>query len=221
MSFIYQETVDSGQIRRRINPNMMEELLDYLWYFFRVFIITAVFFFFIKTSVFDIVNVSGRSMYPSYDNGDQLNIDILTPNFGEYRRGDVVILKTSGGDGQPDVFYIKRIIGLPGDTIILENGKVLLLNAQFPKSIVLNEEAYLPSTTKTFKQVNINTERAVEPTLKKDQYYVLGDNRTSSKDSRVLGPIERRNITGREIFRLTPAEKRGFFNLPKYEDVSN
>ncbi|GAB4148219.1 MAG: signal peptidase I [Patescibacteria group bacterium] len=221
MSFIYQEVAENKQIRRRLKPNIIEEVIDYLWYFFRIFVVTALFFTFIKTSVFDIVTVSGRSMYPTYDNGNQLNIDLLTPNFGEYRRGDVVIIKIPSTDGNPPVYYIKRIIGLPGDTVILENGAVTLVNSQFDKGILLDETKYLPPTTKTYKLVNTGGERVVEPTLKSDEYYVLGDNRTASKDSRSFGPVQRKNILGREIYRISPAEKRGFFNVPTYGDVPN
>ena len=220
MSVIYQDVASSVEIRRKIKPNLLEEVFDYLWYFFRIFLITAIFFSFIKTSVFDIITVSGRSMYPTYDNGNQLYIDYLTPNFGEYRRGDVVIIKVpvEGGD---DDLYIKRIIGLPGDTIIFENGKVILVNRDFDKGVVLDETTYLPDTTKTYKLVNTGGDRFVEKPLLADHYFVMGDNRTGSKDSRIIGQVERKNILGREFFRISPPEERGFFIVPDYKSVPN
>ena len=220
MSVIYQDVASSTEIRRKIKPNLLEEVFDYLWYFFRIFLITAIFFSFIKTSVFDIITVSGRSMYPTYDNGNQLYIDYLTPNFGEYRRGDVVILKVRVEGGIGDL-YIKRIIGLPGDTIIFENGKVILVNREFDRGVVLDENTYLPNTTKTFKLVNTGGDRFVEKPLQADHYFVMGDNRTGSKDSRIIGQVERKDILGREFFRISPPEKRGFFTIPDYKTVPN
>jgi len=220
MSVTYQEIASTADIRRKINPNLLEEVMDYFWYFFRIFLITTIFFTFIKTSVFDIITVSGRSMFPTYDNSNQIYVDFLTPNFGEYRRGDVIILKSYQKD---DSFerYIKRIIGLPGDTIIFEDGKVILVNREFDKGVVLNETTYLPDTTKTFKLINTNSDRFVEKPVLQDHYFVMGDNRTGSKDSRILGQIERKNIEGREFFRISPSEKRGFFAVPDYKNVPN
>ena len=220
MSVIYQDIANGTEIRRKLKPNLLEEVFDYLWYFFRIFLITAIFFSFIKTSVFDIITVSGRSMYPTYDNGNQLYIDYLTPNFGEYRRGDVVILKVPV-EGANDDLYIKRIVGLPGDTIIFENGKVILVNREFDKGVALDENTYLPNTTKTFKLVNTGGDRFVEKPLQVDHYFVMGDNRTGSKDSRIIGQVERKNILGREFFRISPPEKRGFFSVPDYKTVPN
>ena len=220
MSVIYQDIASGTEIRRKLKPNLLEEVFDYLWYFFRIFLITAIFFSFLKTSVFDIITVSGRSMYPTYDNGNQLYIDYLTPNFGEYRRGDVVILKVPV-EGANDDLYIKRIVGLPGDTIIFENGKVILVNREFDKGVALDENTYLPNTTKTFKLVNTGGDRFVEKPLQVDHYFVMGDNRTGSKDSRIIGQVERKNILGREFFRISPPEKRGFFSVPDYKTVPN
>jgi len=220
MSIIYQDIADKTEIRRKIKPNLAEEAFDYFWYFFRVFLITSIFFSFIKTSIFDIITVSGRSMYPTYDNGNQIYVDYLTPNFGEYRRGDVVILKVPV-EGAKDDLYIKRIIGLPGDTLIFESGKVILVNKDFEKGVVLDESTYLPNTTKTYKLVNTGGDRFVEKTLPPDTYFVMGDNRTGSKDSRIIGQIQRKFILGREFFRISPPDKRGVFQVPTYKNVPN
>ena len=220
MGVIYQDIADKLEIRRKMKPNLLEEVFDYFWYFFRIFLITAIFFSFIKTSVFDIITVSGRSMYPSYDNLNQLYIDYITPNFGEYRRGDVVIIRVPLETGKYDL-YIKRIVGLPGDTVIFDSGKVILVNREFDKCVVLDESDYLPNTSKTFKLVNTGGDRFVEKPLPADHYFVMGDNRTGSKDSRIIGQVERKNILGREFFRISPPEKRGLFTVPSYKSVPN
>jgi len=137
--------------------------------------------------------VSGSSMQPGFQDRDYLIVDQLTYRFNEPERGDVVIFRYPNNN---KVFYIKRIIGLPGDTVIIQDEQVYIEPANSTERIKI-EEPYIDS----FRPENSRT------ALMDDQYYVMGDNRLVSSDSRVWGPLDREFITGRAFFRLFPFNK--------------
>ena len=124
--------------------------------------------------------VAGEAMSPTYNNGDYLLINKFDKNFA---RGDVVIFRT---EKQPSSFLIKRIIGLPSEKVDIQGGKVLI-NGQ-----VLNESYY-----------NGETVPDSSVTLNQDQYFVLGDNRTKSFDSRSFGPITKSSIQGKIFYKVS------------------
>ncbi len=134
--------------------------------------------------------VNGLSMFPTFNNSDYLIVDQLTYRFNEPERGDVIVFHNPGDYSQ---FYIKRIIGLPLETVKIEGAKVTIINSEHPDGILLTE----PYT---------GSERggSEEKTLEKDEYFVLGDNRGASSDSRVWGPLKKKLITGRALIRLWP-----------------
>lgn len=152
--------------------------------------------------------VQGSSMEPTFHNGEYLIIDELSYRFNEPQRGDVIVFKYPGN---PQEYFIKRIIGLPGEKVKLKDGDVYVYNDTYEHGVVLDEE-YISSGIKTSP---MQTSRVVE--LEEDEYYVLGDNRNSSKDSRMFGPIDEELIEGRVLFRGWPLEKAGFFEHEQYK----
>ncbi|MCK4635525.1 MAG: signal peptidase I, partial [Candidatus Moranbacteria bacterium] len=118
----------------------------------------------------------------------------------EFNRYDVVVFRSPKGDGE---YYIKRIISLPGETVKVENGAVTIYNDEFKDGKVLEESAYLPEGRKT------NGDRKVE--LKDDEYYVMGDNRSHSSDSRSFGPVNKDEFIGRVILRAWPFGRADIF----------
>jgi len=133
--------------------------------------------------------VSGESMSPNFRTGDYVLTDELTYRFRNPERGDVVVFK-------PPVagrYFIKRIIGLPGEKVKISRGKIFIENKG--EEIRLSEP-YLSLSMKTTPDLEIQ--------LKKNEYFVLGDNRRASYDSRFWGPITRNDIIGRVKFRLWP-----------------
>ena len=102
-----------------------------------------------------------------------------------------------------DVFYIKRVIGLPGETVILQDGKVRIAGSESVDGTLLDESAYLAPTVPTTGEKRV--------TLGADEYYVLGDNRTMSQDSRFFGPVKMDHITGKVIFRAWPLDRYTMF----------
>ncbi len=142
--------------------------------------------------------VSGTSMVPTFENNNYLIVDELSYRFETPHRGDVIIFHPPI---DPSLYYIKRIIGVPGDTIAVRNGIVTLTNADHPNGIVLSEP-YLSKDTLTENTSTVVTE---------GNYFVMGDNRSVSYDSRRWGLLPAKNITGRAFLRLFPISKIGVF----------
>jgi len=133
--------------------------------------------------------VSGDSMFPTFHNGEYLVVDELSYNLRSPKRGEVIIFRFPE---DPSKYFIKRIIGLPGETVTVSGGKVYVTSADGEKSLI--SEPYL--TTATNKS-------SVTP-LAKDQYFAMGDNRLVSYDSRYWGPLDIKYIRGRAYLRLFP-----------------
>lgn len=140
--------------------------------------------------------VSGESMAPTFANGEYLIVDELTYRFVHSpERGDVVIFKYPYDQSK---YFIKRIIGLPDETVTLKASQVSVKTAS---STVIIQESYISTAT--------NDELTI--TLKDNQYFVMGDNRSGSSDSRIWGPLDRKFITGRAFVRLLPFNKVSLF----------
>lgn len=141
--------------------------------------------------------VSGASMIPTFENGQYLIIDELSYRFEEPKRGDVVVLRYPRN---PKEFFIKRVIGLPTETLEIRNNTVSIIKAD-GDTMTLNE-AYV---------ANEGNGSGMRITLKADEFFVMGDNRPESSDSRVWGPLPRENIIGRAFLRLLPFHTLSIF----------
>jgi len=213
---IFENLPKQKQIQRQIHPTFLQEFKEYAWYFLRVFLIVVLVYIFVRTSIFDVIGISGKSMFPSYDDRDAIYIDQFSPNFSDYKRGDVVVLLSPKKIDNKRDLYIKRIIGLPGESVIIKGGQVFIKNSDYPEGVELDEKNYLKPEEKTYKRVVSGTEEFEEPLLGKDEYFVLGDNRKGSTDSRIFGKVIKADITGKEFYRILPPEKSGFFKGPTY-----
>lgn len=216
----FETLVTKKQLKRYAQPSFILELREYIFYFLRVFISIVALFIFIRFMVFDLIGVSGRSMYPNYNEfttDDAIYIDQFSKFFSDYQRGDVIVIIAPERCDRNKSLYIKRVVGLPGEQIAFEGGEVFVINDNYPSGIKLDETGYLNPSVRTFKQaLQDDGLRTVERKLGPDEYYFLGDNRPGSADSRVCGPINRSEILGREFFRLSPNEKRGWFTNPSF-----
>lgn len=150
--------------------------------------------------------VSGSSMFPNFHNKDYLIIDRISYRIHPPERGDVVVLKFPK---DPSQYYIKRIVGLPSDHISCQKGKVVISKEEGQQPIVL-KESYLPSNTQTLNCKPLTI-------LGSDEYFVLGDNRTASSDSRVWGVLPKDDIVGRAWFRVFPLGDFGLVKSPIYQ----
>ena len=158
----------------------------------------------IRTFVVQPFFVKGQSMLPSFHDGEYLIIDEISYRFQEPKRGQVVVFKNPQN---PDQYYIKRIIGLPGEKVEVENGRVIIYNQQNPAGKILEEDPYLPNTS---------TPGNIKQILEGDEYFLLGDNRHSSFDSRRFGAVEEELIVGKVLFRAWPFERARAFSHPEY-----
>ncbi len=145
--------------------------------------------------------VDGPSMEPNFADKEYLLVNKITPKISGYQRGNVVIFKYPQNE---KLVFIKRIIGMPGETIEIENGKIKIINAENPKGKILQED-YLPAEIYTATAQDEFLETLVE-----DEYFVLGDNRKNSLDSREFGPIVQRQLVGKTWFSF-----RTFHTIPR------
>jgi signal peptidase I len=162
--------------------------------------------------------VQQSSMSPTIVNGEYILIDKLTTRFNGYEYGDVVVFDPPASSGlQTDgIPFIKRIIGMPGDTIALENGRVFV--TQPGASPVRIEEPYVVTEPEggTAATLPRNGEGTAEWVVPEDSYFVMGDNRPQSQDSRAFGPITDDLILGRAWLRYFPLERVGLIERPSY-----
>jgi len=141
--------------------------------------------------------VSGASMVPTFENGEYLIIDQVTYRFEEPKRGDVVVFRYPKDQSK---FFIKRIVGLPGETIEIKNGVISVGKSGENKFTALAEPF--------IKNKSVDSGMYV---LEENEYFVMGDNRISSSDSRVWGTLDRKLIVGRALLRLFPVTEASFF----------
>ncbi len=170
----------------------LKEILAFILELIKISLVALVIVVPIRMFIFQPFIVKGASMEPNYRSGDYLIIDELTYRFREPKRGEVIVFRFPNN---PSQFYIKRIIGLPGERIEIKKGKIFI----YPKDglpFELDERDYLEESSKILREVKVE--------LKADEYFVLGDNREFSSDSRVWGPVPKKYIIGRVLIRLWP-----------------
>ncbi|TSC75799.1 MAG: signal peptidase I [Parcubacteria group bacterium Gr01-1014_31] len=146
--------------------------------------------------------VKGASMEPSFTDHEYLIIDEITYRFRQPKRGEVVVFRYPLN---PRDYFIKRIVGLPGEQVQISDGKVLVTPVGQDAAVAL-DETYLPAGTK------VDGAKTVK--LADDEFFLLGDNRAESLDSRYFGAVNRRFITGRVFLRGWPLAKLDLFLEP-------
>ncbi len=169
-------------------PTLKSEVKEFI----RFFIIALAIIIPIRLYIMQPFVVSGLSMYPTFHDKDYLIVDKLSYEIGTPHRGDVVVFQYPG---DPSKYFIKRMIGLPGDHVVITNGKVTIYNTQYPDGLKLDETKYIPDP-----QLTDNIDKIVP----EDSYYVMGDNRKESYDSRGWGFVPKKLLTGRAFLRLYP-----------------
>ena len=174
----------------------MKRAGSYFWEIVRFAVITLLIVVPIRAYVAQPFIVSGVSMVPSFENGEYLIIDELSYLLRSPKRGEVIVFRYPR---DPSKFFIKRVIGLPGETVISNEATLSVLTAE-GKSIAL-EEPYIAN----------NAFGPFEKKLGNNEYFVMGDNRKASLDSCFFGPVDRKCIVGRALVRLLPPTKISVF----------
>ncbi len=178
----------------------IRDLWLYIWEVVKVIIIALIIIVPVRYYIFQPFYVQGASMEPNFLNNEYLIIDEITYRFSEPERGDVVVFRYPRDKKQ---FFIKRIIGLPGEDIAIRDNQVIIYNQKYPDGFVLDESSYLSPNTQTAGNLRVS--------MGKDEYFVMGDNRASSLDSRSFGPIKRKDIIGRVFVRVLPVDRFALF----------
>jgi signal peptidase I len=181
----------------------------FVWDLVKILVIALIIIIPFRMFVAEPFVVSGDSMLPNFHNNDYLIVNRLTYVTGNPQRGDVIVLRFPK---DPSQFFIKRVIGLPGDKVCFapncqgQDGHVYIFNSQYPQGLEL-KEPYL--TEPTYGE-------SMAAPLGSDEYFVLGDNRTASSDSRVWGILPRDLIIGKVWLKVFPFSDFGFFHMPSY-----
>ena len=177
------------------NLSPKNEVLAFVWETIKVVVISLAIILPIRYYLVQPFFVKGASMESSFEDGDYLLVDEISYRFSEPARGDVIIFRYPGDRSQ---FYIKRIIGLPDETIETKDNEVIIYNTDNPDGFVLSEN-YLDLDQKTLGNMLMR--------LDDNEYFVLGDNRLHSSDSRRWGPVNKTLITGKAFLRAWPFNK--------------
>lgn len=169
----------------------------------QTFLIAAAVFLVIYVFLFRPFEVKGESMYPNFHDKEFVLTNIVLLRFQNPKHGDVVVFKAPP---DPDKDYIKRVIATPGDTVSIENGKVIL------NGKLLDESSYLKPDVVTQGATFLSEGKTVK--VPKDEYFVLGDNRQYSSDSREWGFVKKINLIGDSMFVYWPLSRMRFVENP-------
>jgi signal peptidase I len=187
----------------------MKKILSVFWEFIQVIAISLIIIIPVRYYIVQPFFVKGASMENSFRDGDYLIIDELSYRLRTPKRGEVVVFRYPN---DPSQFYIKRIIGLPGETVEVADGQIYIKNSEHPEGFVLNENDYLGTGT---------TPGNIIKTLDIKNYFVMGDNRFHSYDSRGWGELDRKFMIGKVLFRVWPMKQAMAFSLPEYGITGN
>ncbi len=187
---------------------MLKKILAFTWELVKVVVISLVIIIPVRYFLIQPFYVKGASMEPTFYDREYLIIDEIGYRLHPVQRGDIIVFRYPK---DPQEYFIKRVIGLPGEKVEIKDGQVYIYNQQYKDGVAL-DETYLSSTVKTF--ANTGTESV---TLGPNEYYVLGDNRNESKDSRSFGPVDKSFLIGRVMFRGWPVNRITVFQTPIYQ----
>ena len=191
-----------------LNEQKTESLKDFIFEMIKVLIVSLIIIVPIRAYVVQPFYVDGASMEPNFYDGEYLIVDEISYRFKEPNRGDIVIFHPPDN---PKVYYIKRIIGLPNEVVDIKNGEIRVYEQDSVDPLIIDESKYLSED----QQLRPSEKYHVK--LADTEYYLMGDNRRSSLDSRRLGPINESHIKGKVALRAFPFDKFTVIKPPIYE----
>jgi signal peptidase I len=180
-------------------PQKKSSTSSFIWETLQTLVLAGLLIVFFRTFIFQNFVVEGSSMVPTLIQGDRLIVSRLSYFLGEPDRGDIIVFQYPYG---PERDFVKRIIGLPGETIAIQNGQVFINGKPLPP------EDYVQ---------NKSSDAIAPVTLGDDEYFVMGDNRTGSSDSRSWGPMQKHFIIGKAWLIYYPFEHFQFLQHPDIE----
>jgi len=165
----------------------MKQVLLFCWEIIKIVVLALLIVIPIRYFIFQPFVVKGNSMEPNFHEGDYLIVDEISYRFNEPKRGDVIVFRYPRDTSQR---FIKRVIGLPGEIVKIEQGEISIINGTQDR--ILNESEY---------ELKENHTDNLTLSLKENEYFVLGDNRTASFDSRRWGALSGNYIIGKVILK--------------------
>ncbi len=187
-----------------VQPNQ-REVVSFFWEVIKMVVLSLAIIVPIRYFLVQPFFVKGASMEDDFRNGDYVLIDELSYRFRSPQRGEVIVFRFPQDPGQ---FFIKRIIGLPGEIVQIRNNEIIVINKEYSEGFILDESAYLDKGQITTGDFKINVDA--------NEYFVLGDNRLHSSDSRIWGAVNKSLISGRVFLRAWPFSDVGIFPKIQY-----
>ncbi len=180
------------------------EIMAFIWETIKLVVISLAIIVPVRYFLVQPFFVKGASMENTFHDGNYILIDEISYRIHDPARGDIIVFRFPQDQTQ---FFIKRVIGMPGETVDIKDNTVTIYNREHPEGLVLKEPYLSP------EQVTLGTMRI---TLAPDEYWVMGDNRLRSSDSRAWGTLNRSLITGHVFFRAWPLTTFGGFPKVTY-----
>lgn len=200
------EVFESDELESEIDLTQEKSIFRKVGSFFleliKIALLAGITIGFVRYFLFKPFYVKGQSMEPNFHEKDYLIIDEVSYRFKEPERGEVIVFSPPL---DTEDFYLKRIIGLPGERVKVEDSKIIVYNKENPAGVVVEENYISEDTTGSYSI-----------TLGEGQYFVMGDNRDESFDSRRFGPISDETIVGRVWLRGWPFNRVSVFGIPEY-----
>ena len=181
--------------------NQETSFSGFIWEMMQTLVLAGLLIVFFRAFIFQNFVVEGSSMYPTLEQNDRLIVSRLSYYLGKPSRGDIVVFQYPLG---PERDFVKRIIGLPGETVAIQDGRILIVGHPLPP------EDYVKNKATDFHQ---------PVTLADDEYFVMGDNRTGSSDSRSWGPLQSHFIIGKAWLIYFPFDHFKLQPHPKLEPL--
>ncbi|MDP2629228.1 MAG: signal peptidase I [Candidatus Harrisonbacteria bacterium] len=172
------------------------ELGTFVWEVIKIVVISLAIIIPVRYYLVQPFFVRGDSMLPNLEDKDYILVNKLQYRLSNPERGDVVVFRYPL---DPKEYFIKRVIGLPGETVVIQNNRVTIFNNQNPNGVILEEDIYLPGGQETLGSIRTK--------LDPNEYFVMGDNRLHSSDSRRWGELNKSYIAGKAWVRLWPLNK--------------
>jgi signal peptidase I len=182
--------------------SIVKGIIDFVMDILETVVFIGSFFIVVYLFIMQPNQVKGASMEPTFISGDYIMTSKITYKFRPPKRGDVIVFKSPKN---PDIEYIKRIIGLPGDQILIKDSQVFINNQLLP-------ENYISAATNLWEDGFIK--EGIPITVPNNYLFVMGDNRPRSSDSREFGPIPIDSVIGQVFYRYFPANKAGWIKNP-------
>ncbi len=186
---------------------MLKNFFSFVFELIKIVVISLVIIIPIRYFLIQPFYVKGASMEPNFHDHEYLIIDEISYRFKDPGRGDIIVFRYPVN---PQEYFIKRIVALPGEKVQIKDGQVLIYNDVSLDGKVL-DESYLSDGIKTYSL----SDKIVN--LGEDEYFVLGDNRNSSKDSRSFGTVNESFIIGKVLLRGWPFDRINLFSAPEYQ----